>query len=235
MESNPWEKRLRKLRRKPNPLPSNSLSKLLSAHARRPPFNRWVSGVPLPSGLNKPKGPSRQNSLGWLQNVALRQIGLDEVANNTLSQSPSPDFGRRIALCVQVLVDHLLATGQAPTGRPPGLPNYPIGAKEVTDYTSAVMVWLGRAKPRGKIMAVRAVGVAASRNSARDRWIYDQCVRGIRYKEIIARLKAKPKSWEPITSIAGIKRAAQSYAQRNGLALPAARKKGRPKTEPLRR
>jgi hypothetical protein len=59
---------------------------------------------------------------------------------------------------------------------------------------------------------------------ARDRWLYGQCCKRIAYKVILTRLDdlCDQKGWPPITSIQGIRVAAQNYAERHGLPeLPA--------------
>lgn len=62
---------------------------------------------------------------------------------------------------------------------------------------------------------------------ARDKWIYEECCKLKAYKLIIAQLRQKPKAWERIESVPGIKRAAKAYAVRHNLELPPARKSGR--------
>lgn len=63
----------------------------------------------------------------------------------------------------------------------------------------------------------------------RNAWLYGECCKGIPYFEIRQRLKKKPKNWERIESDQGIKKAAERYAERFGLPMPASRKPGRPR------
>jgi hypothetical protein len=66
-----------------------------------------------------------------------------------------------------------------------------------------------------------------AKTEARDKWIYSECRKLTPYKSIIAQLRRKPKTWERIESVPGIKRAAEAYATRHNLELPPARKRGR--------
>lgn len=61
---------------------------------------------------------------------------------------------------------------------------------------------------------------------ARDKWIYQQCIKGTDYENIKINLERKctTKKWEPIDSIQGIRQAAIRYAKRQGLPEPAKRK-----------
>ena len=52
---------------------------------------------------------------------------------------------------------------------------------------------------------------------ARNRWIYERCIAEVPYQTIIIQLKKKPKSWDRIESIQGIRAAAVRYAAQNGL------------------
>lgn len=63
---------------------------------------------------------------------------------------------------------------------------------------------------------------------ARNKWLYEQCKKGTPYKQIIAKLREKPKSWGRISTVQGIKKAALAYADRHGLEPPPPRKGGRP-------
>ncbi len=63
---------------------------------------------------------------------------------------------------------------------------------------------------------------------ARNKWLYEEACKGTPYKVIVTKLAKKPKSWERIESISGIKRASRAYAERHGLFLPPARQSGRP-------
>jgi hypothetical protein len=54
-------------------------------------------------------------------------------------------------------------------------------------------------------------------NDARDKWIYDECMKGTAYKAIVLRLKNKSPKWVPIESDPGVRRAAIRYAERHGL------------------
>lgn len=66
---------------------------------------------------------------------------------------------------------------------------------------------------------------------ARDKWIYEQCLKPVAYKTIIRRLNKERVTWERITSIPGIKKAARAYAKRHGLPPIPPRKRGRPATK----
>jgi|GEM_PF-5160205 hypothetical protein len=63
---------------------------------------------------------------------------------------------------------------------------------------------------------------------ARDKWLYDQCVKRVRFSAIIRKLDGKPRTWLRITSINGIKRAANAYAERHSLPPIPSRQRGRP-------
>lgn len=52
---------------------------------------------------------------------------------------------------------------------------------------------------------------------ARDKWIYNQCCKGVAYETIAIRLKKKSSKWQRIESKQGIQSAAQRYAKRHGL------------------
>jgi len=56
----------------------------------------------------------------------------------------------------------------------------------------------------------------------RDRWIYYQCFKPLTYKKIMAELDGhcRSKNWPRISSVQGIRAAAQSYAERHGLRKP---------------
>jgi hypothetical protein len=51
----------------------------------------------------------------------------------------------------------------------------------------------------------------------RDKWIYEECHKATRYKEIIRQLGEKPKAWDRITTSQGIRDAASRYAKRHKL------------------
>jgi len=55
---------------------------------------------------------------------------------------------------------------------------------------------------------------------ARNKWIYEQCYKGIPYDTIVIRLKKKPKSWDRIDSKQGILACARKYAERHSLPPP---------------
>ena len=57
----------------------------------------------------------------------------------------------------------------------------------------------------------------AATQDNRDKWLYDECWKGTVYGTIVSRLKKKPKSWDRIESVQGIKKAATRYAKRHGL------------------
>jgi len=63
---------------------------------------------------------------------------------------------------------------------------------------------------------------------ARDRWIYEQIMANIKFPEIIRELKTKPAKWQRISSVPGIKKAANRYAERHELPIPPQRRGGRP-------
>jgi hypothetical protein len=52
---------------------------------------------------------------------------------------------------------------------------------------------------------------------ARDKWIYEQCCKGVAYDAIALRLKKKSVNWPRIESKQGIQSAAQRYAKRHNL------------------
>lgn len=63
---------------------------------------------------------------------------------------------------------------------------------------------------------------------ARDNWIYEQVMGGDKYSTIISRLKNEmPSSWTRISSVGGIRRAADAFAKRNCLSRPRTRQPGR--------
>ena len=62
---------------------------------------------------------------------------------------------------------------------------------------------------------------------ARNKWVYEECIKLTPYKTIIAQL-AKRTEWEPLTTISSVKRAANAYAKRHNLPPPPARHSGRP-------
>ena len=64
---------------------------------------------------------------------------------------------------------------------------------------------------------------------ARNKWIYDQCMKIVPYKKIISALKSK--SWGRIRSVGGIKSAARVYAKRHHLPEPPPRRSGRPSSK----
>jgi hypothetical protein len=65
---------------------------------------------------------------------------------------------------------------------------------------------------------------------ARNRWLYEECMRVTPYKRIIKDLEKRSASenWELIKTINGIKSAAARYAERTRLPLPPERHPGRP-------
>ena len=65
--------------------------------------------------------------------------------------------------------------------------------------------------------------VKNSANEPRDRRIYEQCVAGVPYAEIIAELQANAHGWKRISSGQGIRSAALRYAERNRLPAPTQR------------
>ena len=63
---------------------------------------------------------------------------------------------------------------------------------------------------------------------ARNQWIYEQVMAGVKYNQIIAGLKGRPTKWQRISSIPGIKAVAAKYAKQHGLPEPKPRPPGRP-------
>jgi hypothetical protein len=55
---------------------------------------------------------------------------------------------------------------------------------------------------------------------ARDKWIYEQCCKGVAHDTIAIRLKKKPTTWVRITRKQGIFACAKRYAERHALPLP---------------
>jgi hypothetical protein len=52
---------------------------------------------------------------------------------------------------------------------------------------------------------------------ARDKWIYERCVKLVAYDVIARKLREKPKTWPRISTKQGIRQAAERYAARHGL------------------
>jgi hypothetical protein len=73
-----------------------------------------------------------------------------------------------------------------------------------------------------------AAAAAPEPPDKRGEWIYHKVMKGDRFSAIIRALDKKPKTWERIGTVNGIKNAANSYANKHGLPLPPPRKKGRP-------
>ena len=67
-----------------------------------------------------------------------------------------------------------------------------------------------------------------SPNEARDKWIYDEAMKGTAWSKIAEKLKKKPKGWTRIDAD-GCRRAATRYAEKHHLPLPPTRQRGRPK------
>ena len=63
---------------------------------------------------------------------------------------------------------------------------------------------------------------------ARNKWIYEECLKGTTYNTIIIRMKKKPKAWDRLGSVNGIKRASKRYAEVHNLDEPPTRQPGRP-------
>lgn len=64
-------------------------------------------------------------------------------------------------------------------------------------------------------------GKRKSPDSPRNKWIYNECCKGIPYSKIIYKLKTnKPKNWERINSVQGIRAAAIRYAKSRQLPHP---------------
>ena len=64
---------------------------------------------------------------------------------------------------------------------------------------------------------------------ARNKWLYEQCVKHTTYQAIILKMKTKSKKWARIVSVNGIKKAAEAYARRKQLPPIPRRSAGRPK------
>jgi hypothetical protein len=62
---------------------------------------------------------------------------------------------------------------------------------------------------------------------ARDKWLYEQCCKLVRYEAIIRRLDKKTQTWLRITTPQGIKKAAAAYAERQIPKLPPIPKRAR--------
>jgi hypothetical protein len=62
----------------------------------------------------------------------------------------------------------------------------------------------------------------------RDAWIYAECFKGTIYKQIIDKLRMKPKDWPRIANVGGIKAAANRYAKRRDKPPIPKRQHGRP-------
>lgn len=71
--------------------------------------------------------------------------------------------------------------------------------------------------PRGQLQRERKLNRSTE---ARNRWIYEQCHKGVPYTTISIQLKTKPKTWDRIESQQGIVQAAQRYAKRHKLPPP---------------
>jgi len=67
---------------------------------------------------------------------------------------------------------------------------------------------------------------ATTANDERDKWLYEQCCKLVKYETIISRLSKKTK-WEPIDTPQGIKDAANRYADRHNLPSIPFRQPGR--------
>jgi hypothetical protein len=70
-------------------------------------------------------------------------------------------------------------------------------------------------EPRAKVLRTRT-------EEDRDKWIYERACETALYKDIANELKRKAKEtrWAAIESVQGIRKAAQTYAERNGLPPP---------------
>lgn len=77
--------------------------------------------------------------------------------------------------------------------------------------------------------AIQVAGRPRLKNEARDKWLYEQRVRGVPYKTILASLNRKPKSWERLKNHQGVSAAVRRYAERHGKQLPPPGKRGRPR------
>ena len=63
---------------------------------------------------------------------------------------------------------------------------------------------------------------------ARDRWIYEQVMTGVKYEQIIIELRSKPVKWQRIGSKQGIRLNADRYAKKFSRPAPMLRRPGRP-------
>jgi hypothetical protein len=66
---------------------------------------------------------------------------------------------------------------------------------------------------------------------ARDKWIYEQAMKGRAWASIMRSLDDKPKTWERLSTENGVKDAAKRYAKRHSLPMPQPRKAGRRNTK----
>lgn len=77
--------------------------------------------------------------------------------------------------------------------------------------------------------ATRSADAPRSPREARDRWLYEECLKETPYATIAIRLRKKPKrlKWPEIGSVNGIKQAAARYAKRHHLPELRSRQSGR--------
>lgn len=68
----------------------------------------------------------------------------------------------------------------------------------------------------------------AEATEARNRWIYQQVMAGVKYPAIIRDLESKPIKWQRVSTSQGIKSIARKYADSHGLPRPIVRAPGRP-------
>jgi len=84
------------------------------------------------------------------------------------------------------------------------------------------------AKVDGKADNVNKVPVlVVGQNEKRDKWIYQEAIKGTTWDSIKRNLLEKHKPWERIESPQGIINAARRYANRHNLTLPPPRQSGR--------
>jgi hypothetical protein len=84
--------------------------------------------------------------------------------------------------------------------------------------------------PPGQTIGDTATGWDPA-TEARNKWIYGECMKGVAFASIIARLRNKPKKWGRISTVGGIKNAANTYATRHNLSQIPTRQPGRRPSE----
>jgi len=93
--------------------------------------------------------------------------------------------------------------------------------KHLWEIVKWAKAWIDRKKLESQLQSRQSLSFdkkpdVAGQNEERDKWIYEQCCKLVKYVTIINRL-AKKKTWEAICTIQGIKLAANRYAARHDL------------------